>query len=73
MTIWPPPRFVFIEQFLNLFRCCSVGALEEAAVYIGCGTGSRVACSACARYQRYACWNLHRDIGMPQRVHRSLR
>jgi hypothetical protein len=46
---------MLIEQFLNLFRCRSVRAFQEVAVYVGCGAGSCVACSACDRYQRYAC------------------
>ena len=32
------------------------------AVYVGCGAGSRVACSACDCHQRYACCDLHRDV-----------
>ena len=63
---------MLIEQFLNLFRCCSVGALEEVAIYGGCGAGERVAGSACYRYQRYACCYLHGDVGVSQRVHRSV-
>jgi len=72
----PPPSFdrvvafrlCLVEQFLNLFRCCSVGALEKVAVYIGCGAGSCVTCSACYRHRRDVCCDLHSDIGAPQRV-----
>ena len=42
-------------------------------VYVGCGAGARVACSAGYRHKRYACCDLHRDIGVAERVHRSMR
>jgi hypothetical protein len=38
---------ILVEQFLNLFRCCSIGALEKVAVYVCRRAGARVACSAC--------------------------
>ena len=43
---------MLIEQFLNLFCCRSVRAFQKVAVYVGCGAGSCVACSACDRHQR---------------------
>lgn len=42
------------------------------AVYISRGTCPCVTCSACNRYDRHACGDLHRDIRMSKAMYGSL-
>ena len=56
--------FILVKHLLQLFCRALIRASEKVAVYVCRGARPRVACSACDRHQRYACCDLHRDIGV---------
>lgn len=66
-----PRRFVYssgfrlLEYFFYLLGGGTVSGFKEVTVYVRRGAGPCVTCSACHRYDRHACGDLHRDVRMP--------